>query len=65
MRADRNKKHEKDALNLFRYIIRNNMVELEQAFIQNGYDRIQMVVDYICEGYVEKLFKVIETHFQK
>ncbi|CDW79015.1 nad(+) adp-ribosyltransferase-3 [Stylonychia lemnae] len=57
-------KHDKDALNLFRYIIRNQVQQLEKLFIENQYDRIQMVVDYICEGQIAKLFQVIETHFK-
>lgn len=59
-----NQKHDKDADNLFRYIIRNNLEVLEKTFIENDYDKIQMVIDYICEGHIGKLFKVIETHFK-
>lgn len=51
------KKHNKDeALNLFRYVIRNQINQIETLFIQNDYDRIQMVIDYICEGQIGKLF---------
>jgi hypothetical protein len=34
------KKRDDDAVNLFRYIIRNNFAQLEKLFIENGYDRI-------------------------
>lgn len=57
-------KHDKNADNLFRYIIRHNLADLEKAFIENQYDKIQMVIDYICEGHISKLFNVIETHFK-
>lgn len=60
------KKHNKDeALNLFRYAIRNQLAQLEKLLIAQKYDRVQMLVDYICEGQIDKLFKVIEQHFKE
>jgi hypothetical protein len=60
------KKKKSDAgLNLFRYIIKNNLANLEKVFIERGkYDRIQLVVDYICAGQIAKLFQVIDTYFK-
>lgn len=57
------RKHDKDAINYFRYIIRNQIVQLEKTFIAHNYDKIQMAVDYICEGQIAKLFQIIDTHF--
>ena len=62
---EKGQRHNKDeALNLFRYIIRNNLGQLEKLFIAHHYDRVQMVIDYICEGQIDNLFKVIEQHFK-
>ncbi len=37
--------------NLFRYILKNNMPGMEQIFVSHsGYDKVQLIVDYICEG---------------
>lgn len=41
------------------------MEAFERLFREKGqYDRIQLVVDYICEGQISKLFQVIDTHFK-
>lgn len=41
------------------------MVVLEKLFKDVfKYDRIQLVVDYICEGQIDKLFAVIDSHFK-
>lgn len=59
------KKKNEEGQNLFRFIIKNNLGAFEQLFQTKGkYDRIQLVVDYICEGQISKLFKVIDTHFK-
>jgi hypothetical protein len=55
-----NVKENESAIGLFRYIIKNNLKELENLFINNGYDKIQMIVDYICEGQIGKLFSIID-----
>ena len=37
---------------------------MEKLFIEKGYDKIQMVVDFICEGQISKLFSVIDKFFK-
>ena len=50
---------------MFRYVIRHKLDELEKLFIANGYDKMQMVIDYICEGQINKLFPSHhDLHFQ-
>ena len=64
--ANGNKKKKNDeGTNVFRHIIKNNLQQFEKFFIEKAkYDRIQLVVDYICEGQIGKLFQVIDTHFK-
>ena len=63
--AEANKRKDENAPNCFRYIIKNQMVVLEKLFKDVfKYDRIQLVVDYICEGQIDKLFEVIDSHFK-
>lgn len=55
------KKHNKnEAITYFRYIIRKQINYLEKCFIEENYDSIQMIIDYICEGNMEKMFSTIK-----
>ena len=47
----RNLVRDENAQNVFRYAVRQGLAQVEKLLIEKGkYDRIQMVVDYICEG---------------
>jgi ankyrin repeat protein len=50
------KVHDKEkAVTYFRHALRTQNAMLEKVMIDNGYDKLRVIVDYICEGKLQKI----------